>query len=263
MPITTTGTVIQHRPGDSMQRAPSVSHHDHSFPLDPAFDSMVPFPDLSPGTRIEIVKLDPAGEHVVTYPGVVLPNPSEPDWLITEARWVKRTVDLGGLTFHTGDRLIEIFSAGAPFNCFAVHDPETDELRGWYANVTHPARVENYDEFPRLIWHDLYLDVVGNPSGYLSLRDEDELAESGLEQTNPALYAAIVRAAGHVQKLMANRSFPFQPGAVQPISPHTPPEWVNPAVGMACLGYYGIHLFNGNLNARHTCSAFPGLPSPF
>lgn len=193
-----------------MQRAPSISHHDHSFPLDPAFHASLPFPDLLPGTRIEIVKLDPTGEHVVTYPGVVLPNLDHPDWLITEARWVKRNVDLDGLKFHTGDRLIEIFSAAAPFNCFAVHDPVTNALRGWYANVTHPARVEIYGELVRLVWHDLYLDVVGNPSGYLSLRDEDELADSGLEQSNPALHAAIVAAAEHVQDMMASRSFPFR-----------------------------------------------------
>ncbi len=193
-----------------MQRAPAITRSDHSFPLDPAFGPTVPFPDLPTGTRIEIVKLDPAGEHVVTYPGVVLPNPDQPDWVITEARWVNRTVDLGGLTFHTGDRLIEIFSATTPFNCFAVHDPGTDALRGWYANVTYPTRIDVGGARPRLFWHDLYLDVVGNPAGYLSLRDEDELAESGLARTDPALYAAIVGAADRVLDLMAARSFPFR-----------------------------------------------------
>ncbi len=182
------------------------------FPLDPAFGPPVPLPGLAPGTKIEIVKLDPAGQHVVTYPGVILPNPDQPDWLITEARWVKRTVDLGGLTFHTGDRLIEIFSARFPFNCFAVHDPETEELRGWYANVTHPARIELGDDVPRLIWHDLFLDVIGTPDGYLSLRDEDELAASGLEQMDPALHAAINQAAEHVQGLVSARHFPFRLG---------------------------------------------------
>ena len=195
-----------------MQRTPAVPSLSQPFPLDPAFGPSVPFPELAAGTRIEIVKLDPVGEHVVTYPGVILPNPDQPDWLITEARWVNRTVDLGGLTFHTGDRLIEIFSATVPFNCFAVHDPETDELRGWYANVTYPTRIEMGDDLPRLFWHDLFLDVVGNPDGYLSLRDEDELAESGLERTDPALHAAIVAAADHVQGLMAARSFPFRLG---------------------------------------------------
>ena len=210
-----------------MQRAPTVTHHEHPFPLDPAFGPPVPFPDLTPGTRIEIVKLDPAGEQVVTYPGVVLPNPDQPDWLITEARWVNRTVDLGGLTFHTGDRLIEIFSGTAPFNCFAVHDPETNELRGWYANVTYPTRIELDGDLPRLFWHDLYLDVVGNPDGYLSLRDEDELAESGLDRTEPALHAAILEAAGYVVDVMATRSFPFRLDSTWPIGPHHSSEWAS------------------------------------
>ncbi len=197
---------------DPMQPHQPVLTTMDAFPLDPAFGPPVALPDLRPGTKIEIVKLDPAGEHVVSYPGVVQPNPDQPDWLITEARWVNRTVDLGGLTFHTGDRLIEIFSARFPFNCFAVHDPETDELRGWYANVTYPARIEQGDVRPRLIWHDLFLDVIGNPDGYLSLRDEDELAASGLEQTDPALHAAIIKAADHVQELVTARHFPFRPG---------------------------------------------------
>ncbi len=196
-----------------MQASQQVVTTTEPFPLDPAFGLAVPLPDLEPGTRIEIVKLDPAGDHVVTYPGVVLPNPDQPDWLITEARWVNRTVDLGGLTFHTGDRLIETFSARFPFNCFAVHDPGTNELRGWYANVTYPARIEPGDAGPRLIWHDLFLDVIGNPDGYLSLRDEDELAASGLEQVDPALHTAIIQAAERVQELVRARHFPFRPSS--------------------------------------------------
>ena len=184
---------------------------ERDFPLDPAFRAARPVPALAPGTRLEIVKLDPGGGHVVTYPGVVLPNPGQPDWLVTEARWVNRTVDLDGLVFHTGDRLIETFSARFPFNCFAVLDPETDELRGWYANVTHPVRVEVDPGPVRVIWHDLYLDVVGNPDGYLSLRDEDELEESGLPLRDPALYRAITAAAHHVMDRMASRTYPFIP----------------------------------------------------
>ena len=179
------------------------------FPLDPAFGPTRPQPALEPGIRLDIIKLDPAGAHVVTYPGVVLANPNQPDWLVTEARWVNRTADLGGLVFRTGDRLIETFSTSLPYNCFAVFDPETDELRGWYANVTYPVRIEPDSDRTRVVWHDLFLDVIGSPSGYLSLRDEDELDESGLARRDPALHDAIVTAARHVMGRVAARSFPF------------------------------------------------------
>ena len=194
-----------------MQHVHRAITADHQFSLHPAFGPVSPLPDLAPGTPLEIVKLDPDGEHVVTYPGRVLPNSGQPDWLVTEARWVNKTVDLDGLVFHTGDRLIESFSARYPFNCFAVLDPETDALRGWYANVTYPVRVQAGSELVRVTWHDLYLDVIGNPGGYLSLRDEDELAESGLKFSNPALHAAILGVAEHVMDRMSSRAFPFVP----------------------------------------------------
>ena len=179
------------------------------LPLDPAFGPTVPQPQLSPGTPLEIVKLDPDGAHVVTYPGVVLPNPGHPDWLVTEARWTNRTADLDGLVFHTGDRLIESFSTTHPYNCFAVLNPVTNALRGWYANVTYPVRIEPLGDRARVTWHDLYLDVIGTPDGYLSLRDEDELDASGLALRDPALHRAIVTAAHHVMAQVAARSFPF------------------------------------------------------
>lgn len=197
-----------------MQQIHRPAGPSRPLPLDPAFGPALPQPHLAPGTPVEIVKLDPAGDHVVTYPGVVLANPDQPDWLITEARWVNRTVDLGGLVFQTGDRLIETFSTSHPYNCFAVYDPKTDALRGWYANVTYPVRIEPDADRARVIWHDLYLDVIANPNGYLSLRDEDELAASGLATSNPALHAAIVTAAQHVMERVTNQEYPFVPPIV-------------------------------------------------
>ena len=191
-----------------VHRQPSIAR---ALGLDPAFGPAPDLPRLEPGTRLEIVKLDPAGAQIVTYPGVVLPNPDQPDWVVTEARWINRTVDLDGLVFHTGDRLVESFSAVQPYNCFAVHDPETDALRGWYANITYPVRVDLTTDPVRLIWHDLYLDVIGNPDGVMSLRDEDELDESGLAASDPALHRAIVEAAAYVMTHMRQRGFPFGP----------------------------------------------------
>lgn len=183
------------------------------FALDPAFGPVMPLPIVPAGTILDIVKLDPAGRHVVTYPGRVLPDPGHPDWLVAEARWVNRPVRQGDLTFQTGDRLIESFSASHPWNGFAVHHPDTGELRGWYANVTFPARVEPGAERPRLIWRDLFLDVVGTPGGTILLLDEDELAASGLAETDPQLHRAIVAAAGVVRARMAAGVFPF--GAIR------------------------------------------------
>lgn len=187
------------------------SHWEAEPPLDPAFGSVPAWPPLDPGTELTVVKRDPAGEIVTTYPAVVIRGETPPGWVLTEARWVNQAVDLDGLVFHTGDRLIEAFSSLAPFNTFAVYDPESGALRGWYANVTFPARLDATPNGLTLTWHDLYLDVIGRPDGFISLRDEDELAESGLEQTDPALYRAIVTAGERIIDRLRARRFPFVP----------------------------------------------------
>ena len=188
----------------SIATAPSAT-----APFDPAFGPPPPWQDLAAGTAIDIVKLAPDGGHVVTYPGTVLASGLPGGWTVTEAWWVKRTVDLDGLVFQIGDRLIESFSPEAPFNCFAVHDPQTNDLRGWYANVTYPARLEPGPERPRLTWHDLYLDLIARPDGFQSLRDWDELDASGLADRDPDLYQAIVATGERLGHLVRDTRPPF------------------------------------------------------
>ena len=188
----------------SITTAPSAA-----APFDPAFGPPPPWQDLAAGTAIDIVKLAPDGGHVVTYPGTVLASGLPGGWTVTEAKWVKRPVDLDGLIFHTGDRLIESFSPETPFNCFAVYDPDTGRLRGWYANVTYPARLESGAGRPRLTWHDLYLDLIARPDGFRSVRDRDELDASGLADSDPDLYRAILAAGERLRDLIQGFRPPF------------------------------------------------------
>ncbi len=176
-------------------------------PLDPVFGPAGRLPDLVPGTTVEIVKLDPAGAEVVHYPGTML---GELDgWLVTEARWVNPTVTVGALTFHQGDRLIEWFSPGDPFNCFTVVEPTTGAVRGWYANVTHPARVIEDASPVRIVWHDLFLDVVCTADGDPVLHDQDELDAANLVMEDPDLHAAIIAAGTRIMKSVIGRQVPF------------------------------------------------------
>ncbi len=176
-------------------------------PLDPAFGPASDVPILPPGTPLEIVKLDPDGAEVVRYPGTVLGLVD--GWVVTEARWVNRTVQVGELPFQQGDRLIEWFSPSRPFNCFTVVDPESGRVRGWYANVTYPARFVPDATPPRIVWHDLFLDVVCTLDGRPALHDEDELDASGLSASHPDLHAAIVETAARVMRLATARALPF------------------------------------------------------
>jgi hypothetical protein len=161
---------------------------------------------LLPGTELAIVKLAPDGSEAARYRGKVVGH--RPDsWLVVLATWSHRTIELGELSFCPGDTLVEWFSPRQPFNAFAVFS--ADRLKGWYANVTHPAQLDTTTNPPVLFWHDLYLDLVGLPDGSFSLRDDDELLASGLAGSEPALHARILAARSELIRRFERRLPPF------------------------------------------------------
>lgn len=162
---------------------------------------------LLPGAELTIVKLAPNGSETARYQGEVVGHYRD-SWVLVLATWTNRTIDLEGLSFCPGDKLLEWFSPWHPFNAFAVFSP-ADKLKGWYANVTHPARLDATQDPPVLIWHDLFLDLVGLPDGSFTVRDEDELLASGLPQTEPELYARVREARSELIRRFEHRLLPF------------------------------------------------------
>jgi hypothetical protein len=165
------------------------------------------WPPLLPGTELTIVKLAPDGSEAARYQGEVVGH-SRDSWILVLATWTNRKIDLGGLSFCPGDNLLEWFSPRHPFNAFAVFSP-ADRLKGWYANVTHPARLDATQDPPVLIWHDLFLDLVGLADGSFTVRDEDELLASGLSRAEPELYARILEAQSELIRRFEHRLPPF------------------------------------------------------
>lgn len=164
------------------------------------------WPPLSVGTALEIIKLRPNGTEATRYPGRVLA--SSAPWVAVEAWWVSGRVELDGLAFSPGDRLVEYFSPMERFNVFAVSAP-AGKLRGWYANVTYPPRLDLMTTPASLTWHDLYLDLVGLPNGNATIRDEDELADADIAHISPDLYAAILEAKDEIWRRFQTRTYPF------------------------------------------------------
>ena len=165
------------------------------------------WPALLTGTALTIVKLAPDGSQAARYRGdVVGHNPDS--WLLVQATWTNRRIELGGLSFCPGDELLEWFSPRHPFNAFAVFSPH-DGFKGWYANVAYPARLDATTEPPVLFWHDLYLDLVGLPDGSFTVRDDDELLASGLAHADPELYARILAARSELIRRFQRRLPPF------------------------------------------------------
>lgn len=162
--------------------------------------------------EVTVIKLSPEGEETARYPATVIARDSQEHWLALRAEWTHGRLDVDGLVFNPGDQLIEWFSPVLPFNAFAVLAPGGG-LRGWYANVTYPAYVQDATgpgSVARLTWHDLYLDLVGLPDGTYVLRDEDELEASGLELRAPALHREIAAAATSLIFRFNAGHLPFQ-----------------------------------------------------
>lgn len=163
---------------------------------------------LSPGDRVTVVKLAPDGSEAARYPGEVIARVDPESWIVVRATWTHRRIELDGLAFSPGDELREWFSPEQEFNAFAVHAPD-GRRKGWYANVTDPAWLETTTAPPLLFWRDLYVDLVGLPDGAFSLRDEDELAASGLARENPGLHGRILRARDEIARRFEHRLAPF------------------------------------------------------
>ena len=174
---------------------------------------------LVPGAELTIVKLAPDGSEAARYPGEVVGH-HEDSWMLVRATWTYRTVDIGDLSFCPGDSLLEWFSPLYPFNAFAVFSPN-HRLKGWYANVTHPARLDITAAPPILIWHDLFLDLVGLPDGSFTLHDDDELLASGIANADPDLHARILDARAELIRRFQCWLPPFaDPPATTPSQAH-------------------------------------------
>ena len=163
---------------------------------------------LRPSTMLTVVKLAPDGSEAARYPGKVAAGIDDDGWVVVEAAWTHGTMELDGLEFRAGDRLLEWFSPNHPINAFAVLSTG-GQLKGWYANVTRPARLDLSTDPPALIWHDLFVDLVGLPDKTFTMRDDDELHASGLHHLDPELHEDILTARSELIRRFEGELPPF------------------------------------------------------
>lgn len=177
-----------------------------AWPSDPG--TLALWPRLTPGAAVTIIKADADGAEVTRYDGHVRRTHPAGQWIEAEAVWTHGNVALAGLRFVPGDHLLEYFSPLHPYNVFTVFAPD-GALRGWYANVSHPALLRENGGRVELTWRDLFLDLIGLPDGSHVTLDEDELEESGLETIRPELYRRIQQTLEVVIQRFQTHEYPF------------------------------------------------------
>ena len=120
--------------------------------------------------ELTVYKLDENGDHVWEYPALELERDSH--FIRLSAFFNRDDLDLGFAVFARGDRFIEYFYNDRWYNVFAVHEGDSDRLKGWYCNVCRPAVLGE----TTIHCEDLALDLWTAPGDTPLVLDEDEFA---------------------------------------------------------------------------------------
>ena len=123
---------------------------------------------------LTVYKLDHHGREVWRYPARVL---ARDDLSIRlEGFYNRDDTVVGYAVFKRGDRLVETFYSDRWYNVFAVYDRDDGALKGWYCNITRPAKITG----DAVSSDDLALDVWVSPDGAVRVLDEEEFAALAL-----------------------------------------------------------------------------------
>jgi uncharacterized protein len=141
---------------------------------------------------ITVIKLNPEEQETWRYSGRVLER--TPDSIRLEALFNRKDTPFLEIVLRKGDRFVETYYSGRWYNIYEIFDVLSGESKGWYCNVTRPARIEH--DF--VYYVDLALDLWVYPDGRQVVLDEDEFAELKLtpEETERAW-----KALGELQEL--------------------------------------------------------------
>ena len=149
---------------------------------------------------IHVIKRDHLGREQLRYEGRVLQRSS--DSICLRAVFRHHDLDLGCVTFRRGDVFTEWFYSARWYNVFRIADGAGRALRGWYCNITRPARIT-----ARCVSaDDLALDVFVAPDASLQLLDEDEFAALSLP---PPERAAALNAVAQIRRAVSAAAPPF------------------------------------------------------
>ncbi|MFF7737058.1 DUF402 domain-containing protein [Streptomyces sp. NPDC007984] len=154
-----------------------------------------------PPARLEVV-LVKAGRTKIRYAGELLAD--DGTRVAVRAPWAGSGVrDFGFVRFEPGDVFTEYYWRD---RWYAVKEVRSaaGALKGWYCDVTRPARRSGGE----LVVEDLDLDLWRSADGTDVRRlDEDEFAESGLGEADPDAARAALAALDELESLARGGDF--------------------------------------------------------
>lgn len=152
-------------------------------------------------TTITITKNDHNGKTAFEYPMQIVEQGA--DWICLEGHFnISKSYDLGVFTIETGDRSVEWFYSNRYYNIFRLYRGDSDQLKGFYCNITRPAIITT----TTVTADDLALDILVSPTGEIVLHDEDEFKALNLtaDERKHALEAVET-----IRHLVDTRQSPF------------------------------------------------------
>jgi uncharacterized protein len=126
---------------------------------------------------LTVIKLDPQGHEKIRYQGEIVVRDTHS--IVISARWTMAERELGYTRFEPGDLFTEYYYTDRWYNIFDIVNSRGTR-KGWYCNITEPARMHDDGEQSMIGQVDLYLDVWVKPNGQYMVLDEDEFATATL-----------------------------------------------------------------------------------
>ncbi len=119
---------------------------------------------------MRVHKCNHRGERKYSYAGEL--ETRDASKAVIKAPWTFGEMALAFSRFSPGDIFTETFYFDRWHNIFEIVSQD-QQMKGWYANITRPARLNGDD----LEWDDLALDAWMSADGRLLVLDEDEFEE--------------------------------------------------------------------------------------
>lgn len=150
--------------------------------------------------RIKVQKKNPAGEVTYEYEGVLLSR--DENSIVLEALFDRADMPFMGVVFKTGDRFVEYYYTDRWYNIFAIHDRDSEKIKGWYCNIGKPAIIED----GVVSYVDLALDLWVSVDGKQTVLDEDEFENLKLTEE---LKTGALNGLDGLKDLFKNKNPPF------------------------------------------------------